>query len=286
MAGDPVLVFGATGTHGGAVARELLSEQFTVHAFVRDASSERALALAQAGARLVVGDLDDGPSVARALGAVAVAYAVTTPFEGGAQEELRQGHTILQAAASSELPWLIFASVAAAARADVPHFQSKARIERDLEQSPLAWTVLAPSYFYENLDAVSEAIRAGRLPLALPADKPLHQLALRDLGATVAAVLRRRQEHLSVRVELAADSPTPREMAAALGARFIQTPLQELRERNPDLAAMYAFLAKQGYAIDTAAVRARYPEVAWTSFAAWAAERLQSSCAVASGAES
>ena len=44
-----------------------------------------------------------------------------------------------------------------------------------------------------------------------------------------------------------------------------------MRERNPDLAAMYAFLAGEGYAIDVTALRDRYPEVAWTSFAAWAA---------------
>jgi len=36
MAPDPVLVFGATGTHGGAVAHELLARATPVHAFVRD----------------------------------------------------------------------------------------------------------------------------------------------------------------------------------------------------------------------------------------------------------
>jgi len=33
---------------------------------------------------------------------------------------------------------------------------------------------------------------------------------------------------------------------------------------------MYSFLSAQGYGIDAAAVRARYPEVLWTSFAEWA----------------
>jgi hypothetical protein len=37
------------------------------------------------------------------------------------------------------------------------------------------------------------------------------------------------------------------------------------------MGAMYAFLTDQGYGIDVAAVRARYPEVAWTRFADWAA---------------
>jgi uncharacterized protein YbjT (DUF2867 family) len=270
VAGDPVLVFGATGTHGGAVARGLLAGGVPVHAFVRDPTSDRALALASNGATLVVGDLDDAESIARALAGVAVAYAVTTPFERGAQEEVHQGEAIIAAAAASQLPWLIFASVAAAARAAVPHFQSKARIEERLRQSSVPWTIIAPSYFYENVLSSREAIRDGYLPLPLPADKPLHQVALRDLGAMVAAVLARRDEHLSTRIEIAAFAPTAREMARALGVRAVEIPLEEVRERSPDLAAMYAFLADEGYGIDTAALRARYPEITWTTFAAWA----------------
>jgi hypothetical protein len=108
--------------------------------------------------------------------------------------------------------------------------------------------------------------------LALPVDKPLHQVRLRDLGAVVAAVLDRREEHLSERVEIAADAPTPREMAGALGAHAVETPLAEVRERSPDLAALYEFLAGDGYGIDVRAVRARYREVAWASFAEWAPE--------------
>ncbi len=271
MASDPVLVFGATGTHGGAVARELLARAVPVHAFVRDPGSVRAQALAGSGATLVVGDLDDPASIARALSAVPVAYAVTTPFERGADAELRQGEAIVDAAAEARLPWLIFASVAAAERAHVPHFQSKARIEKRLRESSVPWTVLAPSYFYENVLGLREAIIEGSLPLPLPADKPLHQVALRDLGAVAAAILARRDEHLSTRIEIAADAPTPREMAEAFGVGALETPLEEVRQRNPDLAAMYAFLAGDGYAIDVSAVRGRYPEVAWMSFAEWAA---------------
>jgi hypothetical protein len=61
-------------------------------------------------------------------------------------------------------------------------------------------------------------------------------------------------------------------MAAALGAHAVETSVQELAERNPDLAAMYTFLAQTGYGIDVSALRARYPEVAWSRFADWAAE--------------
>jgi hypothetical protein len=114
------------------------------------------------------------------------------------------------------------------------------------------------------------AIREGKLPIALPADKPLHQVALANLGMLVVAILGRRREHLGARVEVAADAPTPEAMARAIGVRYERIPLAELRHRSKDLAAMHEFLASEGYAIDVAALRNRYPEVSWTSFAEWA----------------
>jgi len=267
---SPILVFGATGTHGGAVARALLEANLPVRALVRDPASTRARTLAAAGATLVEGDMLNPESLIEPLSQVEAAYAVTTPFGGGADEEERQGEAIIAAAQAASLPWLLLGSVASAERAPVPHFQSKARIERRLRESGVSWTVIAPSYFYENVLGSREALVAGELPLALPADTPLHQLSLANLGAVVRAVLARRDEHLSARIELAADAPTPTEMAAAFGAHHLELPREQVQQRSADLAAMYEFLAIPGYGIDTAAVRARYPQVAWFSYTEWA----------------
>jgi uncharacterized protein YbjT (DUF2867 family) len=266
----PVLVFGATGTQGGAGARGLLASGVGVHAFVRDQGSPRAQSLADAGAELVLGDLREERTVTDAMAAVASAYAITTPFEDGPEGEERQGRVQISSAVTAGLPWLILASVAAAGRANVPHFTSKERIEQALAQTALDWTVVAPSYFYENVLGSREAIGGGHLDLALPGDTPLHQVALENLGAVVAAVVSRKDEHLGVRVEIAGDAPTPRAMAEALGARFEEVSIAAVRARSADLAAMYEFLAREGYAIDVAAVRSTYPEVAWLSFAEWA----------------
>jgi uncharacterized protein YbjT (DUF2867 family) len=267
---DPLLVLGATGSHGGAVAHALLAREFTVHVLVRDPNTPRAQALAEAGATLVSGDLLDEDSLVRAFGEVGAVYAVTTPFEHGAEDEERQGSSIINAAGRVGLEWLILASVAASDRAAVPHFQSKARIEKRLRETTIPWTVIAPSYFYENLLSLRESICAGSLPLALPAHKPLHQVALADLGALVAAVVSRREEHLSSRVEVAGEAPTPLDMASAVGAHYRQVPIAEIRKRSVDLALMYEFLASEGYGIDVPRLRQRYPEVPWTSFVAWA----------------
>jgi len=265
-----VLVTGATGTQGGAVARALLAAGHAVTALVRRPASGAAQALADLGVELAVGDLTDPDSLVGPFAAVDAVYAVTTPFGDGVEAEVAQGRGIVEAARRAEARWLLLASVAAAGRADVPHFVSKGRIEEQLAATDLPWTVVAPSYFFEN---VAGAVRDGRLPVPLPGDVPLHQLALENLGQAVAAILARREEHLGARVELAGDAPTPAEMAAALGAVHEEVPLEQVEARSADLGAMYRFLRGPGYGIDVAAVLARYPEVPWRSFADWAVDR-------------
>ncbi len=63
-----ILVTGATGQQGGAVARHLLNQPgFTVRALTRNPAKPAARSLAQQGAELVQGDLEDLASVQRAL---------------------------------------------------------------------------------------------------------------------------------------------------------------------------------------------------------------------------
>ncbi len=63
-----ILVTGATGNQGGAVAHHLLKRgNFHVRAFVRDDHKPAAQVLKQAGAELVLGDLTNQGSLDQAL---------------------------------------------------------------------------------------------------------------------------------------------------------------------------------------------------------------------------
>jgi uncharacterized protein YbjT (DUF2867 family) len=273
----PLLVTGATGPHGRAVAQAMLAAGRRVRALTRDPSGVHARQLAGLGAELVTGDLLDFESLLGAMRGATAIYAITTPFAGGAKGEIEQGEQILAAAREVEAPWLILASVASADRpTGVPHFESKRQIERRLAASPVPHTVVAPTYFYENLGDPAEVIASGELRLPLSASRPLQQVALSDLGALVAALLDRREEVLGARIEVAADQPTPQQMADSLSAAggrpvsYSQTSLDELEMRSTDLAAMYRFLEDTGYQVDTSGLRDRFPEVPWTTFAEWA----------------
>jgi nucleoside-diphosphate-sugar epimerase len=83
-----VLVIGASGFIGGAVALRLLREGFTVCALVRDpAKSSR---LEEAGFSICAGSLDDAPGLARAIGPVeGVINAADSDHAAGVRAILR-----------------------------------------------------------------------------------------------------------------------------------------------------------------------------------------------------
>ena len=64
---DLVLVTGATGRQGGAVARELLAKGHKVRALTRRPDGAEARNLARLGAEVVAGDLDDTASLERGV---------------------------------------------------------------------------------------------------------------------------------------------------------------------------------------------------------------------------
>jgi nucleoside-diphosphate-sugar epimerase len=87
--GKRVLVTGGTGYVGGAVVRDLLDGGATVTALVRD--QDRARALADAGAKLVEGDLGEGPHLAEACrDADAVIHLAARAADVGSMEDFRR----------------------------------------------------------------------------------------------------------------------------------------------------------------------------------------------------
>jgi uncharacterized protein YbjT (DUF2867 family) len=185
-----VLVLGATGGQGGAVLRALAKRGRAVRALVRDRSAPSARRLAAAGAELAVGGFADREALAAAMKGASAAFALTTPFESGVDAEIAQGRAIIGASRDAGLPHLVFASVAGAtAGTGIPHFESKDVVERELTGGDVPYTVVAPTYFYDNALGGEQEILQGVLALPLPADQRLQQLDRGDLGRFVAQVL-------------------------------------------------------------------------------------------------
>jgi len=280
MQGRMVLVTGATGQQGGALATLLLKQGYRVRALTRNGGSPRARALSEQGAELFIADAEDRGSLEKAAAGADAVFAMATPFEGGVEAETRQGINIVTAAAAAGVGHVVYSSVAGADQnTGVPHFESKFRVEQHLRTLGVPFTIIAPVFFMENLIAPWNigALASGVYPMALPAARKLQQIAVADVAGFAAEVIARPEEFAEKRIDIASDERTGVEAAAVLGGasgremKYLAVPLEQVRAGNEDLALMFDWINRVGYHADIAALRARYPTVGWHSLEAWAA---------------
>ena len=270
-----VLVTGATGQQGGSVAHALLALGHSVRGMTRNTSSEKAQALAAAGAEMVEGDFSRADSLAAALDGVHAVFAMSTPFEAGEDAEVAQGKAIVDAAVAAGVDHFVYTSVASADReTGIPHFDSKWEVEKHLAATDLDWSVIAPVYFMDNLffpDNVG-AIGQGAYPIAMPSAVKLQQVSVRDIGRFGAFMIDRKDEFLGRRVDIAADDLNATETAEILSRvlgrpiQHVEVPIDQIRAWSEDLAIMYEWFVSHGYTADIASLRSTYPSIEWESF--------------------
>ncbi|WP_225316358.1 MULTISPECIES: NmrA/HSCARG family protein [Haloferax] len=195
-----ILVTGATGQQGGAVIDHLLADesgQYEVYGLTRDLSSAAARSLVERGVHVVEGDLRDRDRMVTLLEGVDGVFCVTTFFEDGPEIETEQGVTVADAAAEVGVSHFVYASVSAADRAPLAHFQSKFAVEEHIRGLDLPATIIRPPYFMQNFEWLRGDIEAGTLQLPLSPDSVLHMVS-----PTISA--RRSRPH----------SPTPTDSSA------------------------------------------------------------------------
>ncbi|SET97298.1 NmrA/HSCARG family protein [Stigmatella erecta] len=274
-----VLVTGATGQQGGAVARHLLERGHRVVALTRDADSPAARALHKQGAQLAVGDFDDLNSLEQAARGVTSVYAMATPFERGTETEVRHGAHLVDAARRAGVKHFVYSSVAGADRlTGVPHFDSKHEVEHYLRHSRVPYTILGPTFFMENFlsPMFRQGLSSGILGLGLPPTVGLQMVSVEDLAAFATLVLMDAEEFAGKRIEVASDEVTGQQatdlLSYASGHRlhYQQLPLGFLQEESGDMARMYEWLGRVGYHADILTLRHAFPEVGWHTFEEWA----------------
>ncbi len=148
-----ILVAGATGNLGGAIAQILLAQGRNVRVLVRPNSNYQPLA--QAGANPVFGDLKDPASLSPACEDVdTVITTANSALRGGEDNpqtvDLQGNRNLIDAAKSAGVKQFIFVSmVGADPNSPVPLFQAKAKAEEYLRQSGVPYTIVAPNAFME-----------------------------------------------------------------------------------------------------------------------------------------
>ena len=260
-----ILITGATGHQGGAVARALRSSGFNLRGLTRKPESRQAAALARDGVDVVKGDLDDEATLRRVLAGAWGVFGVQNTLEAGVEREEVQGKRLAMLAREAGVEHYVYTSVGSAHKqTGVPHFDNKWRIEETVRGLRFpSHVILRPVFFMENLVAPF-SLQGDRLSSALGPSTRLQMIAVDDIGwfgaraFTDGAALNRRE------IDLASDVRTMPEAAAILAEAlgrpiaFAQTPIEQVRQYSEDMALMMEWFERVGYSADIAGLEREY----------------------------
>lgn len=265
---DVILVTGATGQQGGAVARELLARGHAVRAMTRKPDSESAKAMAKSGAKIIQGDLDDPGSLTRALDGAWGLFAVQNTWEAGVEGEESQGKRIAELAQKAGVKHYVYTSVGSAHRkTEIPHFDNKWRVEETVRGLGFpSYVILRPVFFMENFLSpwFKPGIDQGKLMMGIAPKTVLQVIAVRDIGKFGLQAFERHAELNGRAIDLAGDARTMPETAQILskatGKRitFEQVPIAEVRKFSEDYALMLEWFDRVGYDVDISALEKQY----------------------------
>ena len=275
-----VLVTGATGHQGGAVARELLGKGYKVRAMTRKPQEEPARKLAALGAEVVEGDMDDEASLGKALRGVWGAFAVQNTWEAGVEKEEVQGKRFAKAARAAGVQHFVYSSVASAHRkTGIPHFDNKWRVEETVRGLGFpTHVVIRPVFFMENFLSpwFKPGIDAGKLAMAIKPETPLQMIAVADIGKYGLWAFENPGKLNGRGIDIAGDGLTMPQTAAVISkaagrkVEFERPPIEEVRKWSADYALMLEWFDRVGYDADIAAT-SRESGVRPTTFPEWAA---------------
>jgi uncharacterized protein YbjT (DUF2867 family) len=268
--GRVILVSGATGQQGGAVARNLLERGFAVRALTRDTGKAAARELADLGAEVVSGDLEDRATIERVLDGVYGVFSVQQFWESGVDGEVRQGVLLADAARAAGVEHFVYSSVGSAHReTGIPHFDSKWEVEEHVRASGVPYTVLRPVFFMQNWEMMREPILGGTLPQPLDPDKPFQMIDAEDIGVFAAIAFDDPETWIGREVDVAGDELTMLEIAGTFSrvigrnVDYFQVPWEGFEEQmGEEYAVMYRWFNDHGYEANIAALRDEYPGLA------------------------
>ena len=212
--------------------------------------------------------MDDRASLDQAFAGAYGVFSVQNFWlpDVGAAGEVRQGKIVADAAKAAGVRHFVYTSVGGAERkTGLSHFDSKWQIEEYIRSLGLPATILRPVFFMENLTSPMMGPRDGVLANALKPTTSLQMIAVDDIGFFAALAFARPQEFIGKATELAGDSLTMPQVAAAMTratgqpVRFVEVPLEQVAAFSQETADMLAWFNDYGYEADIAGLRKLNP---------------------------
>ena len=253
-----VLVTGATGTQGGAVARHLIEGGHDVRGLTRNPASPGARRLVAKGVRMFAGDMRDPASLDAALEGVDAVFSVQDFYAPGVGHdgEIAQGRNLATAAERAGVRHFVQSTMGRTDDpGDVAHFRSKFAIEEIVRDLDLPHTFVGTAWFIDNVTnpKTGGAMTFPLLAGTLLRDTPFQILAVEDLGRAVATIIANPDDHINARRDLVSDTTTVARMKADYRAATGRTakrwwlPNILLRRFAPDFAAQLRWHVNVGW---------------------------------------
>lgn len=273
-----IMITGATGHQGGAVINSLRNSGHKLYGLTRHLGTERVKKLEKAGVTMIEGDFHRVNSLKKAFKNMDSIFLLGTPFETGPTLETINNINVIDTAYEVGVTHIVYSSVANANRnTGIPHFDSKWRVEEYLKDRGIPYTIIAPTFFYENMMSsfLLPDLRENILTLPMPQEVKLQCLSLKNLGEFAALLLTQRERFLDMRIDIAEDELTGPMFAEAISSaygrqiKYVVEPMDQMRSMSDDMATMYDWFNRVGYNVNIDALMSKYPEIEWLSFSQW-----------------
>ena len=262
------------------------ASQFTIYGLTRnvESASAKKLVAKYPSVKLVTGDMNDCPTifstVKQPLWGV---FSVQIPMGKGAsvETEEKQGKDLVDAAIANGVSHFVQTTVdrhgehSSENPTNVPHFISKHRIEKHLEEkakgSTMTYTILRPVFFMDNLtNNFPGKLTSAAWWVGLGPDRKLQLVALRDIGyfAAQAFINPTAPEYKNRAISLAGDDLTWAEANRLFKEKtghgipttfsiFAYLLLWAIK----DVDLMFTFFRDTGYAADIPALKKMNPDL-------------------------
>lgn len=243
MADKIIAVVGATGSQGGGLVRRILANPesgFKARALTRNPNSDKAKALADAGAEVVAADVDSLSALEDAFAGAYGAYCVTFFWDHFSPDrEKAQAKAMADAARSKGLKHVVWSTLedtrlhvpladdrmpTLMEKYKVPHFDAKAEADEYFADLPV--TYFLTSFYWDNLIHFGMGPRRGedgKLAFVLPmGGEKMAGIAAEDIGRCAYGVFER-PELIGKRIGIAGEFLSGEAMAANLSRSFGET---------------------------------------------------------------
>ncbi|BBI36451.1 SDR family oxidoreductase [Cohnella abietis] len=175
---DKILVYGASGVQGGAVARKLLAEGHSIQAITRN--KESADQLAQQGISVLLGDLNDPASLAQAHEGVNKVLLLL-PVDYHLERVRLYIRNVVDAAKNANIALLVVNTSLYVPDqiTDVVAIEIKRELIEYLKQSGIPTIIVQPTLYFENF-YIPGVLNNKVLAYPVPADQAIPWISIQD----------------------------------------------------------------------------------------------------------